>query len=78
MARCKVLLGGIFGRGISFSYDDQASDGSANERLSVEATDQALYMRSLGMAKMSGPKNEHLSHEGAAEYYWSLLIEALQ
>jgi hypothetical protein len=78
VSRCKVHLGGPFGRGISFSYDDQASDGSANERLMLEATDQGLYMKPLGLATMGHPKSGHLSPEGAAEFYWSLLIEALQ
>jgi hypothetical protein len=78
VSRCKVLLGGMFGRGISFSYDDQASDGSANERLMVEATDQGLYMKPLGLATMGRPASGHLSPEGAAEFYWSLLMEALQ
>jgi hypothetical protein len=78
VARCKIVLGGMFGRGISFSCNDQASDGSSNENLSVEATDQGLYMEPLGFAAMARRENSHLSAEGAAEHYWSLLIEPLQ
>lgn len=50
LAHCKISLGGMFGRGISFSYNDQASDGSLNESLSVEHTDGAPYLKALGMA----------------------------
>jgi hypothetical protein len=43
-ARCKIVLGGMFGRGISFSYNDQASDNSSNENMSVDADDHGLYL----------------------------------
>lgn len=52
LARCKISLGGMFGRGISFSHNDQASDGSLNESLSVEHTDGDLYLKALGMASV--------------------------
>ena len=77
VARCKVVLGGMFGNGVSFSHSDQADDNSSNEFLSVEATEQSLHMKALNMP-MRGRKGEHLSPEGASEYYWSLLIEPLQ
>jgi hypothetical protein len=77
-ARCKIVLGGMFGRGISFSYNDQASDNSSNENMSVEADDQGLYLKALGMARMGSGGDRHLTFEGGAEYYWSLMIEPLQ
>lgn len=77
VSRCKITLGSMFGRGISFSYNDQAADGSMNESLSVEMNDNRLYLKALGMA--SRRLDERLlTPEGAAEYYWSLLIEPLQ
>ncbi|PZA12146.1 hypothetical protein DNX69_09000 [Rhodopseudomonas palustris] len=77
VSRCKIALGSMFGRGISFSYNDQAADGSMNESLSVEMNDDRLYLKALGMA--SRRLDERLlTPEGAAEYYWSLLIEPLQ
>ncbi|WP_166141427.1 toll/interleukin-1 receptor domain-containing protein [Methylosinus sp. RM1] len=79
-ARCKIVLGGMFGHGISFSYNDQALDNSSNENLTIEADDQGLYLKALGMARMAGGGDcdRHLTFEGAAEYYWALLIEPLQ
>jgi hypothetical protein len=79
-ARCKISLGGMFGNGISFSYSDQASDSSSNENLTVEADNQGLYLKALGMASLGGrgDRDRHLTFEGAAEYYWALLIEPLQ
>lgn len=77
VTRCKIFLGGMFGRGISFSYNDQADDGSCNENLRVEATDQCLYLKPFGMRSRQG-ESLHLSTEGAAEFYWSMLIEPLQ
>jgi hypothetical protein len=77
-ARCKIVLGGMFGRGISFSYNDQASDNSSNENMSVDADEQGLYLKALGTAHMGSGGNRHLTFEGGAEYYWSLMIEPLQ
>jgi hypothetical protein len=76
IARCQVRLGGLAG-GISFSYSDNPDDNSFNESLSVEAGEQELHFRPLGMPMHRGVA-EHLGLEGAAEYYWDLLIERLQ
>jgi hypothetical protein len=78
VARCKIALGGMFGRGISFSYNDQANDGSLNENLTVNVSEEQLCLQTLGMASRGQTKDQSLSPNGAAEYYWSLLIEPLQ
>lgn len=78
ISRCKITLGGMFGRSIGYSYNDQAGDNSFNENLSVEADDQHLFLRSLGMAMHVGNGERNLTEEGAAELYWSLLIQPLQ
>lgn len=78
VARCKITFGGMFGRGIAFSHNDQASDGSMNESLSVESTDDDLFLKALGMASRGSMEDRKLSQEAAAEYYWSLFIEPLQ
>ena len=74
------LESGMFGNGISFSYSDQASDNSSVENLTVEAPDKDLFLEALGMASLDGhdDRDLHLTFEGAAEYYWALLIEPLQ
>ena len=78
VSRCKIMLGGIYGKSISYSYNDNADDGSFNESVRVEADDQALYLKALGMATLGRDGGWHLTFEGAAEYYWSFLIEPLE
>jgi hypothetical protein len=78
VSRCKIVLGGIFGRGINYSNNDQASDNSFTESLSVEVDDQSMYLKVLGWASTRGRDDRHLTFEGAAEYYWSMLMEPLQ
>jgi hypothetical protein len=78
VARCKIVLGGMFGHGISFSSNDRADDNSYNDSLSVETDDQGIHLRPMGFGRMSGDHERHLTFEGAAEYYWSLVVEPLQ
>lgn len=77
--RCAIALGG-FGmsrsdQSITFSYDQTM--GGINGWLSVEADNQALFFKS-SMTSYGGEARNHLSPEGAAEHYWSLLIGRLQ
>ena len=78
VARCKIVLGGMLGRGITYSSNDQASDNTCNESLSVEYDDQNMFLKPMGMAIHMGKRDSHLSPEGAAEYYWSMLMQPLQ
>ena len=75
--QCTIRLGGPFGKGISYSNDIGGSGNSYNEMLSVDSDDQHQFLRSMGMSMM-GHREQQLSHEGAAEYYWSMLIAPLQ
>jgi hypothetical protein len=79
VSRGKVTLGGMFGRGISYSNRDGAHDNSSNENMTVESDNQGLHLKPLGIPHFdTKPGEQHLTFEGAAEYYWSLLIERLQ
>lgn len=78
ISRCKIQLGGRYETGISFSSNDRADDGSYNESLSVEVDEQGLYFKALGMWDWSSRGERHLTYEGAAEYFWSMLISPLQ
>jgi hypothetical protein len=81
VGRCAVVLGGSrgFGGGITYSHDDSARGNSFNESLSVEASDQALFLRPMGMASAwAGEQNGRLTFDGAAEYYWEMLMAPLQ
>jgi hypothetical protein len=75
---CKIRLGGMLGNGIAYSMSDQASDNSFNENLSVDFDDQHLFLKPLGFSIASQRKLSQLSFEGAAEYYWSMLMQPLQ
>jgi hypothetical protein len=76
VSRCTVFIGERFTfGGIAYSATDTTESNSYNECLTTEVDDQILYLRSSGMARGDRSK---LSQEGAAEFYWSMLIERLQ
>jgi hypothetical protein len=80
-ARCTVFIGeGTLGNGIAYVNRETTSSNTLNESLHVEADDQAMFLRSMGMAHRGGTHGggKSLSQEGAAEFYWNLLIEPLQ
>lgn len=78
VSRCKVTLGGMFGRSITYSMDDQAGDNSCNESLSVECDDQRMFLKSMGMWHAGRKQDQKLTLEGAAELYWAMLIQPIQ
>ncbi len=79
-ARCRIRFGGRRGAtsGITFSLSDDPHSNSFNESLTVEVGEQEMFLRGLGMAQWSGAKTDHLSQEGAAEFFWALFIGPLQ
>ena len=79
IAECSVRQEGLTrNNGIAFSHDASGTHGSFNEMLSVEANEQSMYLKSLGMAWSVGGRDKHLSQEGAAEFYWELFIKNAQ
>lgn len=77
--QCTIFMGaGHFGGGISYVATETTESNAYNENLTVEADNQALYLRAMGMAHLGGGRDVKLSAEGAAEFYWSLLISRLQ
>ena len=78
-AACAIRLGGMLGDGLAYSDGDNAAANSYNEHLSVDKDDQKLFLRAMGMPQFGiSDGNKALSQEGAAEYFWSLLIQPLQ
>jgi TIR domain-containing protein len=76
VSRCTVFIGDRFiSGGIAYLAGETTESNSYNECLTIEADEQALYLRGIGMARGDSRK---LSQEGAAEFYWSILIERLQ
>lgn len=80
VARATVYMGGgVFGHnGICYINGQTTESNSMNESLRVEADDQALFLVGMGMAGFGRDAGKKLSQEGAAEFYWSMLIEPLQ
>lgn len=78
VARCSITLGGMLGNGITYSASEQIRDNSFNDSLSVENDDQAMFLTAMGMGGFGSQVGSHLTPEGAAEYYWSMLMQPLQ
>jgi hypothetical protein len=80
VAECSVRIGGFGHRDsmLSFAYSANAPAGTSNEMLHVEADDQSLYFKALGMQYRGDPEKAQLSQQGASEYYWGLFIDRLQ
>ena len=78
IARCTIFIGGgHFANGIAYSSSETDASNSYNENLNVQADDQMLYLKSMGMSFRANA-SEKLSQEGAAEFYWAMLIDPLQ
>ena len=75
---CSVHLGsgGFRTNGIAYSSDPSARGNSYNEMISVESDEQAMFLRSIGMAAFG--ESQKLTQEGAAELFWGMLIGPLQ
>lgn len=79
MARGTVFLGGdAWSQGINYAHGEITGSNSMNESLSVEADEQTLYLTSTGMSSFGRDRDQKLTHEGAAELLWSILIRPLQ
>lgn len=78
IAKCRVFRGG-WGGELCYSGDDQGSNNSYNESLSVVDDEGALGMKALGMSTFrGGDRDAVLSQEGAAELFWELFVEPFQ
>lgn len=79
VARCTICMGGgALGGGINYIQGHSSDSNSLNESLSIQADDQAMYLRPMGMAFMGGERDPKLSLEGGAEFFWDMLIRPLQ
>ncbi|MFN0019476.1 MAG: toll/interleukin-1 receptor domain-containing protein [Pirellulaceae bacterium] len=78
VGQCGIRLDMGMMKQIAFSFEAQSTN-SYNESLSVGADEQALFLKSQGMSRMTGGGgSEKLTQQGGAEIFWSLLIEPLQ
>lgn len=78
VSECAVALGGAFRQhAISYSHDAATRANSFNELLNVEHDDQMLFFKPMGMSS-SRNRESKLSCEQASDFYWGMLIAALQ
>lgn len=82
VSKCAIRHGGAsaFGNGITYSQDDRSRGSSCNEILSIEVTEQSLSLKAMGMSSMlhGSDRKSGFSSEGAAEFYWDMLMAPLQ
>jgi hypothetical protein len=79
-ARCRIFMLRSYSSGIAYSGNDRGMGDSYNESITAHADEESLFMQPLGMAmhRSGGGRDIRWTEEGAAEYYWSMFIEALQ
>lgn len=76
--RCGIWIspGGSWGtKGIFFSHSGLGDGNSYNESMSVVDDGFALHLEPHGLPHLGSRERSPLTHEGAAEYYWSLFID---
>lgn len=80
VAQCSVWYGGgSFGSpGIAYSNAGEDQRNSYNESLSVVDDGYTLQLKPLGLNMFGDRREGALSQQGAAEYYWSMLVRPLQ
>lgn len=80
LSRCSICHGNsALGSGITYSSDDKSRGNSFNDMLGINVGDQSLSLGAAGMSSMMrGHEVDILSQQGAAEYFWVLLIAPLQ
>lgn len=77
---CTVFMRGAFGgNSIHYSSTDNAETNAYNESVGVEIDQQSMHLKASMSSVVGGKAEDHkLSQLGAAELFWSLLIEPLQ
>lgn len=79
VARGTIYMGGdAWGRGINYVQGETTASNSMNESLNIEADEQTLYLRSMGMSSFGNDHDQKLSQEGGAELLWGNLIRPIQ
>ncbi|PUB78700.1 MAG: hypothetical protein DBO99_05865 [gamma proteobacterium symbiont of Ctena orbiculata] len=79
-SRCGIWQGdgSSITEGILFSFSGIGHGNSYNESMSVGDNGYTLFLEPMGMAHFGQDKDKELTHDGAAEYYWSLFIDRLR
>lgn len=79
---CKIWLEerDRFTGSIRYAHSASSGDNSYNESMSIEEDGYMLFLKPMGISfrRQGNNKDELLSQQGAAEYFWEMLIEPLQ
>ena len=80
---CGIWLGSLGGdlsrmNELLFSYSGVGDGNTCNESMSVSDNGYTLFLEPIGMAQIGQQQDPRLTHEGAAEYFWTLFIEELR
>ena len=80
VSACSIWFGADgFGSGdIRYSSSETTDRNSFNESVHVEDDGYSMHLKPLGMQMHSGNRDEALSQEGVAEYFWGMLIQRLR
>jgi len=80
VSSCSIWYGadGFSSGDIRYSSSETTERNSFNESIRVEDDGYSMHLEPLGMQVHSGNRDEPLTQEGAAEYFWSMLIQRLQ
>jgi hypothetical protein len=76
---CRIWLGGrnSFGE-IAYSASDSGALSGINESMRVEDDGYQLGLTPMGLAMIGSAAGKLLTHQGAAEYFWAMLVSRLQ
>ncbi len=77
VSQCSIFIGGAARNGIAYSNNTELLSNSFNELMSVDSDDYSMFLSCMGM-QIGMAREEKLTPEGASEYYWRMLIQALQ
>ncbi|QDT44775.1 hypothetical protein Pan241w_48910 [Gimesia alba] len=80
ISECQISLGAFFkNQQIYYSNDASRGGNSYNEALSVDDDGYMLFLSSgFGFGSTNSKDSSKLTQQGAAEYYWSMLLDPLQ
>lgn len=78
VAGATIRVGGTFSANITWLGNDSGEANTHNESLSVDNDAQKLFLSPMGMTFGGPGRDASLTQEGAAEYFWGLLINPLQ
>ena len=79
LSECKIWYGSQAYGSQEIYFSHNAVDNGYNESLSAEDDGHTLSLKPMGMQfHRAANTDPQLTHQGAAEYFWEMLIEALQ